>query len=232
MKEGLSDIITMIRKYLAEMASHLLVRGHAWGDIFRLLGTIDISHLDAVVVQSWQCVNARFEQHLGRYHKSTIECYLNFVDGAMSPVNAEAPLRELLASSERDFGLWGSRTLDVMANLGYSLCSQGRYQDTEGLGLDLITRARAVGSSPYQVHGLELTAYAQYRLDNRLLAEINLREAADIDRVRWGETDIERVMILIRLEGWLREWRRHLEADTVKASIEEAIEPDDIDKIL
>ena len=225
------EIVVMFQKYFADLASTLVPVGHPWGEIFRLLGTINITQLAAVSIQSWKCFLNVYETNLGRYNQDRVYCYTQYLRQSIGLVDAERLLRHLLADCGRMRGMTAFMTMGVMYSLVINLIQQQKYVDAEKLAFDLLTRAEA---SPVRDamkgRALELMAGTQYLQGKKTLAETNMRSSILHEDVFLSGKGCTSIRLRIVLESWLRDLNRETDADEVKAEIDQLIGEDEIDR--
>ena len=167
---------------------------------------------------------------VGRFHDDVIDNYLEYVEnayGSASP-QTEMTFREFVAECEETLGTSDSRVMRILLSLGWNLLEQKRYLEADEVGNDMNRRALHVAHDQFQVHGLEISAHAQYHTRRTFQAEGTLKEAINIAQRVYGKTDPWAVQLIFDLDSWLREWGRHDDADKMKAEVEGCLEINDI----
>jgi len=211
-------VVVLLRGYFAEVASKLVPVGHPWGEIFSLFGKIDITQLANVLIQSWACLNNVYKTNLGLYNQERVSCYIQYLRRSIDPVDAERPLRNLLADCDRVWGITAITSMTVVYYLADNLRRQREYVDAERLAFDLLTRVKASPMRDVMEGGaLELMARTQYVQEKNALAEKNMQSSIlHEDRISGMAGSTASIRRRIALESWLRDWNRESDADVVR----------------
>jgi hypothetical protein len=228
---GYHDIAELLLGYICRISTILLTKDSPLAHILRLIRMLETDSLEQGLIEAWRCALNRFEKALGRFHESSVDINLEFIQrvyGRISDSVAEAHLRRLLAQAEKE-SKNSEQTLDIMVALGWNLYDQNRFAEAEQMALDVLSQAGSKGWCGLEVDSLELLARSQYQQDNESSAEKNLRHSIQLIRRVWGMADPLAISLMVLLMEWLREWRREEEADQFQAEITEAIGRDDID---
>ena len=169
----LAEVAAQMQRYISKMAANVLPEGHPWSQICRLLEFFTTDDLESVSTRSWECISDVFEQKLGLFHLTTLECRTDFITRThrRDQVSAERQLRKLLSGCRQYCGTFDSRYLEIMSKFAHSLYKQGQYTEVEVLGKELVKLAQEVGNLWYKEYALDLSARAQYQLDKVQLAE-------------------------------------------------------------
>lgn len=79
-QRGLDDAVDIIRRYISAMAGEIFVSkpSHPWKRIWYLLGKVESQRAEGLVDQAWKQTSAAFERNLGRFHETTLVCYLEY----------------------------------------------------------------------------------------------------------------------------------------------------------
>jgi len=175
-------------------------------------------------------------QLLGQLHRTTIECYANFLAYSKSAEDRSSIFQKLVAQAEQEFDRSDLRCIKIKLEYGHALY-QG-YREAEAvLVLEevLVNCCRngmwveEVGS--LGIDTLELLAYCYYNMGDTREAESRLREAVRENEAKYGTSDSNTLDLKTILRQWLRDWGRETEAQVLDQEIDEALGPDDIDLV-
>jgi len=220
--EGLDQETEIMRHFIRDMAENVLAQHGArpWVNVCRLIGMVKKDQLEGSLIQSWSCTADFFEQRLGRFHKTALNCRIGYIHRAyLNMSDKEKVMGVLLQDCEQQFGRYSPFVLKIMYIVGLNLLSQERFVDAELLGLDLRLRAGAAKSDIHEIWGLEVEGEAQYHLNKRSHAESNTRKTIKMLTEKWSNMHPWTIKQQNTLETWLREWGRIDEAQTLKAEI-------------
>lgn len=241
LRKGLGEIVSLLRHYISEMAAATIATNSPWRHICRLIGIIDAESLNEMILQSWKCMIDAFEEGLGPFNLFTLGVRMNFVQHVYRDTDAlaeESFFRGLLARCKEAPGTPAQaavRTRIITLFLGYLLIRQGRYREAELLVHEVIYRVEEdeadFNRKPYQIEALVLLAWSQNYQHKMNLAEKTMRDVIGmlIDLV--GAKHHWTIQNMIKLEEWLREWGREMEADELQRVRDELIGKDEIDEL-
>jgi len=237
-REGFDEVTNLIRNYVSEMATTMLLESHPLVKICNLIARVDTEILEEAMIQSWKCSNDAFAQHLGRFSETTLHSYLTWVRWVYRPTNPKAEeviLRDLLADSLNVLDPKSPSSLSIQFKIGTNLMQQKQWDQCEAIGIEFLDRVRESGPGHDRIviqntiQGLGLVATSQFHLGKLDTAVTNMRMAADVVAKHFGWSDPHVAIKLTTIEGWLRDSGNEAEADKVKLEIEKLIEPDDTD---
>jgi hypothetical protein len=230
---GCVEMAAMLVKYLNHMASTIFKAGHLWIRIFRLLAKVELTQLEAVARQCWECIISRFNEHLGPSDAFTTDSYLRFVQqnyGFRDLRGAELRLRDHLLMCERSVGRDSHVALTTSVILSHNVYNQGRYEEAEFLDINVAKRACARREYELEINAMRYIAFSQYQLGKWIEAEATLRDAIQEVEKIYGPAHPALISFLQELERWLRNWGRVEEADGLKTQLLTLAWPDDVDE--
>lgn len=233
LQTGLPEVASIIRNFIQRMAARVTVSQHPWSNMCRLLGALESQSLEAAMAQFWKCSADTFESQLGSSSRLAVAVRLDYIKrvfGATNYREEERLLREIHAQSGNDFKSYTPR---VMLNLAHNLNRQGRSDEAEELGQEVLSLVRQFDISGTMVveriDSLKLISRSQQIQDKRLEAEQSLREAISMIVGAWGVEHPWVTEFMNVLEGWLRGWGRDVDASIVQAEINDLMGKDEID---
>ena len=228
----LDDAAELLRQYIGRMAAVVLPENNPWRAIWWILGNVDKNVLRQTVVLAMRSSSDMMCEKLGWYNKYALSNRVRYIfyGYAENLPAGEVALRKLLAGCPPPEESY-DQIIAVLGALTGNLREQGRYEEYEEMGKEYLRIARAYGDSVAVVNGLRITAMAQYRLGDTEGAERNQREAVDMNLADESESfnltwAIQHLKVL---EGWVREWGRHGDADKMKEEVDRLIKRDTTD---
>ncbi|KAF8859252.1 hypothetical protein BDZ45DRAFT_742491 [Acephala macrosclerotiorum] len=227
--EGHPEIVEILRQYLSEIAADLLAANHPWACIYQIIGMLEEDSFEQAIFQSWKCTIDGFEKTLGPFHHTSLDMNLNFIYQTNNVLEKEKLVRRLLARYEDYSSIATRQSLRIITELGWNLHDQGRFIEVEELGLDVLVQAETQNLDT-KIEALELLGRSKYNQDKRRLAEENQRSVIKIIVDNFGVNDSWAIKNMVILETWLRDWGREMEANELKAQIDEAIGKDMTDE--
>ncbi|CZR64437.1 uncharacterized protein PAC_14335 [Phialocephala subalpina] len=230
MRQGCPEIVGLLRKYLSEMAGNLHKREHPWTRIWQLVCMLEQASLEQAFIQSWKCAVDGFKTALGPSHRSSLDANIDFISRVNNNLDAEHLLRKLLSQYKDRSIVETQQILRIMISLGWSLFHQGRYIESEELGLDAFAQAKERVLFASMIVALELIASCQYKENKDALAEGNIRLLIEMVVNEWGVDHPVAIDNMALLETWLWKWGREEECHVLKAKVDEAIGKDDVDE--
>jgi hypothetical protein len=235
-REGLPEIVSMLRNYINEMAANIIVRENPWGHICRLIGMLDAESLDQAIIKSWKCTLDASGKALGPLSLHALAVHIQFINrvyGSVDLLEEEKLLQGLLAQFEQSPSmstLQAAAVNWVKCSLGFNAILQRKYTEAEELGLDILSRAQEEKSWVNMVEALEVIAWSQFEQHKANSAEKNMLDAIKLVVDQRGITDPRAIRSMIELEEWLRNWGREEDADMLKAERAQLIGRDEIDE--
>jgi hypothetical protein len=231
---GRPELVKLLLRYIVSISLTVWTKDHPWGQIGRLIGMLEEDVLEQVLIQSWRCMIDSVEKSLGPFHHSTLVSKLRFIGRVYDSIHlfeAENYIRKLLQQYKEEPSIPTSDSLEIMIRLGWNLFFQGHYAKAEQLGQDVLSQSEDDDSFDGKLNALELISHSQYRQNQRVPAEKNIRHAIHIVADECGAADAWAINLMLVLEEWLEEWGREEEAGKLKAEIDEAIGRDEIDEL-
>ena len=234
-QRGYSDICAMLQRYMIQLASKILPKGHIWQQVCILICLRDPEYdYTETMVRSWQCISNSFSYAAGRFLHNHLVCEIDLIErlhNTTDPVRAEKLLRKLFKDHQQVMKKLDSTALYLVVRLANSLIFQGRYAEAEAVLEDALLGAREAGCLlKYREAGLlETLAEVQYQQSCNDLAETNMRHAIAAYVEEYGERDPSVIRCCEKFSRWYHEWGREEAATTFRKVIEERIGPDEID---
>jgi hypothetical protein len=234
LQTGLPEVASILRNFIQGMAVKVITRKNPWGNICRLLGALDPESLEQAMAQFWKCSTDTFESELGTFNRLAVSVRLDYIKrvyGATNYPEEERLLRELLAQTGNVFKRYTPR---IMLNLAHNLNRQGRYNEAEELGQEVLSLVQKFDTSASmiveRIDSLKLISRSLHFQEKRLAAEQTLREAISMIAGEWGVEHPWVTEFMNVLEGWLRGWGCEEEANTLRAEINVLMGKDEIDE--
>jgi len=228
-RSNLPKAVILLINYLSELEQILQ---HPWGQIFRLVRTIETDQLDAAIIQAWKCVIKAFQQGLSRTHQTSISCQVNFVMSVhlgKHPADAETHLRKLLLECEEVTGKSSKQCASIRFALATALHRQAKYPTAESTLVQLLRLARETGDHQFEAHLLRKVAWSQYPQGKTVVAERTLQEAIELIG-RHGERSVPwAIESMAAIDSLLRTWGQEEKANKLRAQIEDMIGLDEIE---
>ncbi|KAH7342653.1 hypothetical protein BKA65DRAFT_295241 [Rhexocercosporidium sp. MPI-PUGE-AT-0058] len=231
---GLIEVALLFRDYIRSLSMSLTSTQQSWGSIFLLLGNLEEASLEQALIKAWQCNNDALDRGLDPFSDSGLLTRLNHIHHVHETYDgqeAERLLWIIHGEYERTSDKAATQIPTIMLSLGHSMLAQGKYEETENMGLEILSRARDEPriSLNLRVDAMVLTARAQYYQGKNDTAESSLREAIRTLTDRWGDTCSLATRYVNLLESWLREWDRDEDAEELKRVADLAIGLDETD---
>jgi hypothetical protein len=228
---GLPEVASLLRGFIKDISGKIIRKGHLWGEICRLLGELDSEHIDQAIAQVWKCITDTFSSRLGTSNPFAVSVHLDYakrVYGTTNYLEEERQLRGLLAQSR---GIPQYKTPRVMLNLAHNLNRQRHYYEAKEMALNVLCLLRK-----YEMYGerivetiesLKIISQSQLKLGRIVEVEQTLREVIQMVVGKWGKQHPWVPEFKNVLEGWLRGWGRHEDANVLRGEIEEWMGKDD-----
>ncbi|KAH8587637.1 hypothetical protein B0O99DRAFT_641252 [Bisporella sp. PMI_857] len=228
---GLPEVTSLLRDFIKGMSAKVTRKGHPWGEICRLLGELDSESLDQAMAQIWKFITDIFGSELGTFNPFAVSVRLDYIKrvyGSTNYLEEERHLRGLLAQSG---GIPQHKTPRMMLNLAHNLNRQGYYREAEEMALKVLGLLQKyemyAGRIVETIESLKIVSQSQLDLGHILEAEQTMREAIRMIVGKWGEQHPWVPEFKNVLEGWLRGWGRHEDANLLRGEIEESMGKDD-----
>jgi hypothetical protein len=226
-----NDVVKIFRSLTRDTAIMLFAEGHPWRQTFAQISSLDDSDFEIALAEAWRCACDTFATSLGQFHRDTLSCYTNFIAIVNDSNRAPQILRDLLIRGEQELGRFEDRVLDIRFNYAWALHTQG--QNAEAI---ILSREVLLGSSMCiygptypQLRTLDLICLCQCSMGHKYEAESTLKQAIKLAEANYGKFDSNVLFLKARLERWLREWGREVEAAAIKTDVDEILGPDDIE---
>ncbi len=194
--------------------------------------------VEEVYFTVWHCSEDIFEQHLEPFNRTWLASRLDSI-GQMGSRRglreAERLLRSLSTSCERKCGDADPRCWEVLISLAWNLCSQEKCQEAEGVGQDIVQRAKNSEDdnifTRWTIRALNVVSTAQYGQLKYNLARESIEQCIDMAAQVYGNKDPRTIRYSLRLEQWLLGWGRHGEAMSLAAQQSQLLGPPDIEEL-
>lgn len=232
---GLIEVALLFRDYIRSLSISLTSIQHPWGRIFLLLGNLDEASLEQALIKAWQCNNDALDRGLNPFSDAGLLTRLNHIHHVYETYDgqeAEQLLWIVYDEYERASDKTATQIPTIMLSLGHSMLAQGKYEETENMGLGILSRARDEPRISFnlRVDAMVLTARAQYYQRKNDLAESSMREAIRTLADIWGHACPLSTRYVNLLESWLREWGRDEDAAELKRVADLVIGLDETDR--
>ena len=233
---GLPDVASILRDFIKKMSEKVTRGGHPWGQICRLLGELDSEPLDQAMAQIWKCTTDTFESELGASSRLAVSVRLDYIKrvyGSKEYLEEERLLRDLLAQFD---GIPKVPTPRVMLNLAHNLNRQGRHDEAEKMALEVFSLLQQneiyVKRIAERIECMKIVSHSQFNLGKTLVAERAIRKAIQMIVDQWGIQHSWVLEFMNVLEGWLRDWGREEDANTLRGEIGGLMGKDEINEQL
>jgi hypothetical protein len=229
-RRGIPEAVALLINYINELAQILQ---HPWGQIFRLVRTLEADQLDAAIIQAWKCVIEVFQHGLSRTHQMSISCQVNFIMSVHlgeNPADAETHLRKLLLECEEVAGKSSQQCTSIRFALSTILHRQAKYPKAESTLVQLLRLARETGDYRFEAHLLRKVAWSQYPQGKTLTAEKTLQDTIELIGRHWERSVPWAIESMIAIDSLLRSWGQEEKANKLRAQIEYMIGLDEIDE--
>jgi hypothetical protein len=222
---GLPKVTSFLREFIKRMSAKVTRKGHPWGQICRLLGELDSESLDQAMSQIWKSTTDTFASELGTFSQLAVSVRLDYIKrvyGFTNYLGEERLLRDLLAEFD---GIPRVPAPRVMLNLANNLNRQGRHDEAEQMALEVLSLLQE-----YEIYAkriveriecMKIVSRSQFNQGKTLVAEQTMREAIRMIVDQWGKQHSWVLEFMNVLEGWLRDWGREEDANTLRGEIEE-----------
>ncbi|KAH9216038.1 hypothetical protein DL95DRAFT_498935 [Leptodontidium sp. 2 PMI_412] len=239
---GLIEVALLFCKYIRSLSISLTSIQHPWGRIFLLLGNLDEASLEQVLIKAWQCNNDALGRGLNPFSDAGLLTRLNhihhvygtyhYADETYDGQEADRLIWIIYDEYERASDKIATQIPTIMLSLGHSMLAQGKYEETENMGLEILSRARDEPriSVNLRVDAMVLTARAQNYQRKNDLAESSMREAIRTLTDRWGHACPLSTQYVNLLGSWLQEWGRDEDAAELKRVADLVIGLDETDR--
>ncbi|KAK2805975.1 hypothetical protein FQN50_005990 [Emmonsiellopsis sp. PD_5] len=234
---GLPEVTSFLRDFVKGMAAKVTRKDRPWGQICRLLGELGSDEsLDQAMAQVWKCSTDTFDSELGTHNRLAVAVRLDYikrVHGVTNYLEEERLLRDLLAQFRDIPGLSAPR---VMLNLAHNLNRQGRHDEAEAMGLQVLLLLREyhemyAGRIVERIESLKVVSHSQFYQGKMVAAEQTMREAIGMIVDQYGVRHSWVPEFMNVLEGWLRSWGREEDANALWGEIEGLMGGDEIDEL-
>ncbi len=229
---GLHDVASILRDFIKKMSEKVIRGGRPWGQICRLLGELDSESLDQAMAQIWKCTTDTFESKLGASSRLAVSVRLDYIKrvyGFKDHLKEERLLRELLAQFN---GIQIVPTPRVMLNLAHNLNRQGHHVEAEKMALEVFSllQQNDIYAERFaeRIECMKIVSHSQFNQVKTLEAERTIREAIRMIVGRWGIQHSWVLEFMNVLQGWLRDWGRDDDANTLWEEIEGLMRKDEI----
>lgn len=233
---GLPEVASILLDFIKKMSEKVTRGGHPWGQICRLLGELDSEPLDLAMVQIWKCTTDTFESELGASSRLAVSVRLDYIKrvyGFKEHLEEERLLRDLLAQFD---GIPRVPTPRVMLNLAHNLNRQRRHDEAEKMALEVFSLlqpneiyAKRIAE---RIECMKIVSHSQFNQGKTLVAERTIRKAIQMIVDQWGIQHSWVLEFMNVLEGWLRDWGREEDANTLRGEIGGLMGKDEIDEQL
>jgi len=227
---GLPDVSSLLRDFIRRMSTEVVRKGLPWGEICRLLGELHSESLDQAMAQVWECITDIFETELPELSRLAVSVRLDFIKrvyGFTDHPEEERLLRKLLA---RLNGIPRLSTPRVMLNLAHNLNKQGRHDEAGDMALKVqsLLQEHDVYAKRIveRIECMKIVSHSQFHQGNTLPAEQIMRAAIQMIEYQMGEHHSWYLEFKNVLEGWLREWGRQEDANTLRREIQDLLRED------
>lgn len=231
---GLPEVASILRDFIKKMSEKVTRGGHPWGQICRLLGELDSEPLDLAMAQIWKCTTDTFESELGTSSRLAVSVRLDYIKrvyGFKEYLEEERLLRDLLAQFD---GIPRVPTPRVMLNLAHNLNRQRRHDEAEKMALEVFSLlqlneiyAKRIAE---RIECMKIVSHSQFNQGKTLVAERTIRKAIQMIVDQWGIQHSWVLEFMNLLEGWLRDWGREEDANTLRGEIGGLMGKDEIDE--
>lgn len=196
--------------------------------------------VEEVYFTARRCSEDIFAQHLEPFDKTWLSSRLDFIGqtGKRRGLReSEKLLRSLATSCERKCGNADPRCCEVLLSLAWNLCSQEKCQEAEGVGQDVVQRAKNSEVDieytrwTITLRALNVISTAQYAQLKYNLARESIEQCIDMAAQVYGKKDPRTIRYSLRLETWLLGWGRHGEAMSLTAQRSQLLGPPDIEEL-
>jgi hypothetical protein len=229
-QQGFVGICAMLQDYVRKLAQSVLCDRPVWQQICLSISLPDPESSE-IMTRSWQCILDMTKHTTGPYSFESIRSETNLICQIYhtdSP-HQELLLRELLTKYENGTSKLNDAGVHMADYCADSMLDQGKHSEAETLLGGSLRRAQRFGyltkmREARSLANLAQIQYLQHKIDP---AEENLRYAINLYRQEYG-MDGTVVRFYDQLQGWLREWGRHGEADELSEKLEDFWRQDDI----
>ena len=226
-QNGLPDVAFFLRDFIKRMSAKVTTEWHPWGQICQLLGELDSESLDQAMAQIWKCIIDTFESELGTLGRLVVSIRLDYIKrvyGSTNYLEEEWLLRDVLAQLN---GIPRSPTPRVMLNLAHNLNKQGRHDEAEEMAQEVLSLLQEhdlyAKRNSERIECKKIISRSQYNQGKALVAEQTMREAIRMIVDQRGIQHPWALEFMNVLEGWLRNWGREDDANTIRREIGELI---------
>jgi hypothetical protein len=238
---GLKDIATSMLDYISAMAQAVLANhapNHPLLMFWHLLSRNKLDLLNnfpSLYQRLLQCTHAQFRAHLGQFHRTTSDIYMDFIGGTYDGTSRTTEQLQRLYLDECRDALCDQHpvVLGAALHLATTLLHGEQYVEAQEIGLKVAASCcLEVKLGSGNIVALGVVAIAQRHLGKLESAESSMREAVRLAEQEWSKHDILVIELLTILQQWLREWERNIEADELDIDIERRTGRDDVDEEL
>ena len=221
--EGYGDAAIKVLEHLKNVAKMTTSRTPALGQLMEILLLVD-QNVEEFYFTAWRCSEDIFEQRLEAFHRTWLESHLDYIEqiGLRSGWRAaESLLRPLLTQCEQLCDRSDSRCQEILCKLAWNLFFQGKFDEVEKLGQNILryaSRSQSDGiDATWTLRALHVISAAQYSQCKNDQAEDSLRRYVELAANFYGEQDPTTIRRSLRLEKWLLSWGRREEASMLAA---------------
>lgn len=188
------------------------------------------------MAQIWKCTTDTYESELGASSRLAVSVRLDYIKrvyGFKEYLEEERLLRDLLAQFD---GIPRVPTPRVILNLAHNLNRQGRHDEAEKMAVEVFSLlqqneiyAKRIAE---RIECMKTVSHSQFNQGKALVAERTIREAIQMIVDQWGIQHSWVLEFMTVLEGWLQDWGREEDANTLRGEIEGLMGKDEIDEQL
>ena len=176
------------------------------------------------------------EQHSEPFNQTWLASRLDHNEKIGSRGNwpgAEAQLRYLWIDGDRELSEADPHCWEIQIGLAWNLYYQHRFDESERVaqgGIDL-TQRYGWAVSLWGIRALHILSSAQHAQAKHEAAQINCERQIEMAGTVYGERDPRTIRYSLKLESWLRIWRRDHEADVITRERAELLGPPEIEEL-
>lgn len=215
---GRSEIASAILRTLSDFSSVLMGENHPLRRVYGGLVLLECDETEQVAVEGLKSIAAHFERHLGPMHKSTLLARMNCMN-LVNHYHEGNSSYNLLRECDQKLGPRDVRTAEIRLNYSRYLYRQEKYHESCRVCQIVLEHVSLLDRDVvfYQSWTLQSLAFSQHALQDRLLAEGNLREAIRLRMSTFGPEDGWARHMLVLLEAWLYGWGQMDAAQDIRA---------------
>ncbi|MCJ1396774.1 hypothetical protein MMC18_009666 [Xylographa bjoerkii] len=188
------------------------------------------------MAQIWKCTTDTFESALGASNRLAVSIRLDYIKrvyGFKEHLEEERLLRDLLDQCD---GIPRVPTPRVMLNLAHNLNRQRRHDEAEKMALEVFSLLQTneiyAKRITERIECIKIVSHSQFNQGKTLVAKRTIRKAVQMIVNQWGIQHSWVLEFMKVLEGWLRDWGREEDANTLLGEIGGLLGKDEIDEQL